>query len=256
MSELEIVFQDDHLVVVNKPPGVLVHRTALDRGADDFVLQRLRDQIRRKVSPVHRLDRPTSGVLIFALTAEAARAVGDDLARHDVEKGYLAVVRGWAASGCVDRPLKILDEDPNAPRRTQEAVTWMERLATAELPVALDRFPTTRYSLVAARPLHGRRHQIRRHFNHHGHPIIGDVRHGKGVHNRYFRETLGCDRLLLHCAQMLIPHPITRAPLRLQAPLDARFAEAFEALGWSDWLSPASWRWPSLPPAPSAQGPS
>lgn len=232
MSALEILYRDDHLVAVNKPPGLMVHRSPLSRSETEFALQRLRDQIGQRVHPAHRLDRPTSGVLVFALTEGSARALGEAFQAHEVRKTYVAIVRGWPPeSGRIDRPLKVLDQLDGAPRKTREAVTDFRRLATVVVEEAVDRFPTTRYGLLALHPHHGRRHQLRRHLNALGHPIIGDVRYGKGVHNRYFRGRFGVERLLLHCAEMVVPHPVTGEPLTLRAPLDEGYRKIAEALG-------------------------
>ncbi|MFN3197742.1 MAG: pseudouridine synthase [Bradymonadia bacterium] len=248
-SPLQVLHHDAHIVAVNKPPGLLVHRTELDRGETDFALQRVRNQIGRRVYPIHRLDRPTSGVLVFALDVESARALGEALVGHTIDKTYVAVVRGWPpAHSIIDRPLKRLDVPPGTPRQTQEARSEVWSLAEATVPVPVDRFPTTRYGLVAVKPHHGRRHQIRRHLNRLGHPIIGDVRHGKGVHNRFFREHFGVSRLLLHCRRMVIPHPSTGEDLTITAPLDEGFQKVCVGLGWGE-VEVSGWR-------PENQGPS
>lgn len=215
---LDILYRDDVMVAIDKPSGLLVHRTALDRHETEFAVQRLRDQIGRRVWPVHRLDRGTSGVLLFALDADSAHALAQQFARHLPQKRYLAVVRGHPPEhGEIDHALRRVDEslDPRSAREGVEAVTAQpaltryRRLALAEEPVATDRYPTSRYALVEARPLTGRTHQIRRHLKHIAHPVIGDARYGKGVHNRYVAGLCGDTRLLLACVQLQITHPQT-----------------------------------------------
>ncbi len=234
---IPILFQDSALVVVNKPSGLLVHRTGLDRHETLFALQMVRDQIGQHVFPVHRLDRPTSGALIFAKSAETARALAEQFAERQVIKEYLAVVRGYAPEKVlVDHPLRE-EQDEIADRRTREdkpaqaAVTVIERLGAVEFPVAVDKYPTARYSLVRATPLTGRKHQIRRHLSHISHPIIGDVTHGKGKHNRFFAERFGIRRLLLACTGVEFRHPLDGRPIRVRAPLSADFLQLLKDLG-------------------------
>lgn len=229
MSEtLPVIHHDDYLIAVHKPAGLLVHRSPIDRHETRFALQIVRNQIGQWVYPVHRLDKPTSGVLLFALSPEIAGIVGKAFAEERVEKRYLAIVRGWPADeGMIDHPIRD-DPDPlargNRPEVALPARTSFRRLATVELPVCVERYPHSRYALVEARPHTGRRHQIRKHFKHIAHPIIGDAKHGKGVHNRYFAEQLNCARLLLACVEMQLTHPVTGATLCLQAQPDGEFA--------------------------------
>ncbi|HEY6872305.1 MAG TPA: pseudouridine synthase [Geobacteraceae bacterium] len=239
---LEIIRQDDAFVAVNKPAGLLVHRSPLDPREERFALQMARNILGRRVYPVHRLDRATSGVLLFALSPGWARQLAAAFAERRVEKGYLAVVRGFTAEeGVIDHPLADLpDRYPCLPRDDGErdAVTAYRRLATAELPVAVGRYPTSRYSLVAAFPRTGRRHQLRRHFKHLFHPIIGDTNYGEGRHNRFFREELGCSRLLLHAAGLTFPHPSTGGMVTLTAPPGGDFASLLGRLGWREAVPP------------------
>ncbi|MCP5269374.1 MAG: pseudouridylate synthase [Zoogloeaceae bacterium] len=237
---LTLLHRDAQLVVIDKPPGLLVHRTVLDRHETRFAVQMLRDQIGQRVSPVHRLDRGTSGLLVFALDSDTARTLSAEFATQRVSKTYLAVVRGWPAeSGTIDYPLKRQADDAEwqdarAENRPQEAVTHWRRLATVELPLANDRHPTSRYALLELTPETGRRHQIRRHLKHIAHPIIGDATYGKGPHNRAFAAHTGCARLLLHCAAMSFAHPADGAELHLTAPLTGAFRQLLQTLGWQD----------------------
>ncbi|MDR9438354.1 MAG: pseudouridine synthase [Halomonas sp.] len=237
-AALSLLHQDDHLVAVHKPAGLLVHRSALARGERDFLLQRLRDQLGRRVYPVHRLDRPTSGVIVFALDSETAASLQAAFTARRVEKRYLAVVRGIGPDQeRLDYSLREEDgRRPKAEMPAMEAVTEVRRLDSVELPVRVDRYPQSRYSLMEARPLTGRRHQIRRHLSRRGYPIIGDAKHGKGNHNRFFAERLECPRLLLAAVGLAFDHPVSGRHLDLCCPLDACMTTLFERFGWSGHL--------------------
>ncbi|WP_244613099.1 pseudouridine synthase [Modicisalibacter radicis] len=234
-DRLPIVYQDDILVAVRKPSGLLVHRSALARGETRFALQLLRDQLGRRVYPLHRLDRPTSGLLLFALDPEVARELGEAFTARQVAKRYLAVVRGVGPEQeRLDYPLR--EEDgarPKAEMPAQPACTEIRRLDSVELPVQVDRYPQARYSLIEARPLTGRRHQIRRHLSRRGYPIIGDAKHGKGLHNRFFRDRLGCERLLLAAVGLSLWHPRRRATLHLSGALEPDMQQLFAHFGWA-----------------------
>lgn len=226
-NELAVLYRDEHFIAVDKPPGMLVHRTWISDGSE-FALQRLRDQIGRRVYPVHRLDRPTSGVLMFALSPEAATALCGVFEARAVDKRYLAVVRGYTEeAGSIDY---ALCEEPDKP--AQPALTHYRRLATVELPIAVGRYASARYSLVEARPETGRMHQIRKHFAHIFHPLIGDTTHGEGRHNRLFRERFDLHRLLLLAWRLEFTHPCSGARVAIEAPLPAELQRLFADFGW------------------------
>jgi tRNA pseudouridine65 synthase len=210
---LAVLYQDAHLIAAAKPARLAVHRgAARDR---TFALQIVRNQIGRHVHAVHRLDRATSGVLLFALSPEAARRMQERFAAGAVEKRYLALVRGIPPEeGVIDHPIPRDEGGPRVP-----AVTAFRRLATFE-----------RYALVEAGPRTGRRHQIRRHFKHISHPLIGDVRYGKGEHNRLFRERFGLCRLALHALEAAFAHPVTGEALRIAAPVPEDLAGPLRAI--------------------------
>lgn len=235
---LDILYQDDWLIAVNKPSGLLVHRSMIDRSETRFALQILRNQTGRHVFPLHRLDRPTSGVLLFGLSAEVARQTAPLFADGQIQKTYLAVVRGLAPEGgIIDHPLKE-EADPIADRKArtdkppQTAITRFSRLASVDLPIAVDRYPSSRYSLVRCEPQTGRKHQIRRHMKHINHPIIGDAKHGKSLHNRFFQQHYQAHRLLLAATQLDFLHPFTGQPVSVSAPLDDTFGNLLRALDW------------------------
>ena len=215
---LRVLWRDDRLVAIHKPPGWLVHRTGLDAHETRFVVQTLRDQLGQRVYPVHRLDKGTSGVLLMALDPEAARRVTQAFEAREIDKGYVALARGWAPDAVrVDHPLK--PDDAPADAQAQPAVTDVRCLARMELPEAAEpRHPTTRVCLVEARPATGRRHQIRRHLKHLSHPIIGDATHGKGPINRWWAQRLGLQRLWLHAFELALVHPFSGAAFRIESP--------------------------------------
>lgn len=227
MTPLTILYRDDHYVAIDKPTGMLVHRTHLsDEGP--YAVQTLRDQLGQHVYPVHRIDRPTSGVLLFALNSDAARRVAAQFEHHTLEKRYLAVVRGFTAEEeTIDYPLQ---EEPHLPQ--QQALTRYRRLATVTLDIPVGRYPQARYSLLEVTPQTGRMHQIRKHMHHIFHPIVGDTTHGEGRHNRLFRDHFDSRRLLLFATSLTFQHPYSGERLTIEAPLCERSSELFKRLGW------------------------
>ena len=228
---IEILYQDDALLAVNKPAGLAVHRSKMVGNAEEFLIDVLREQVGDTVYLAHRLDRATSGVLLIARSSEVAAALGEQFMGRDVRKQYLAVVRGWPepVEGMIDYPLPGSRE--TGPRR--EARTGYRRLATIEVPIALGRYPQQRYALAQAEPETGRFRQIRKHMAHIHHPIIGDCQHGRGDHNRLFKQHFGCHRMLLHAQRIDLRHPVSGGPLHIEAPLDAAFSALLERFGWS-----------------------
>lgn len=235
---LPILYQDEALIAVNKPAGLLVHRSEIDRHETRFAMQIVRNQIGRHVYPLHRLDKPTSGVLLFALSPDIARGMMEQFTSHTVHKRYLAVVRGYTKEAdVIDYPLKeeldrMTDSQAQQDKTAQPAVTEYHRLATAELPYAVGRYSTARYSLLRLTPNTGRKHQIRRHMKHIFHPIVGDTTHGDGRQNDFFRDQFNCHRLLLAATELEIVHPATQQPLLIQAPLDGEYQRIIDSIGW------------------------
>lgn len=236
---LEILYRDEHLVAIHKPAGLLVHRSELDRRETRFAVQLLRDQIGRRVWATHRLDKGTSGILLFALDPQTAGLIGRRFEAGEVDKTYLAVVRGHPPeSGSIDHPLQRQRDDyefsgERVSIEAQAALTHYRRLATVELPYRVDRYPTSRYALLELQPVTGRRHQLRRHLKHIAHPIIGDATYGKGRHNRLFAELLGSRRLLLACTRLAFRHPHGGGPLTIEAAPADDFAAVLAQLGWN-----------------------
>ena len=225
------IYRDDWLLEVHKPAGLLVHRSPIDRHETEFALQYAR-QLNggEHVYPVHRLDRPTSGVLVFARDPATASTLGKALMARQVSKTYLALVRGWAEEqGVIDHALREHATDRRCKDELQplrEALTHFKRLATTEIPVAVEGYPQSRYSLLALYPETGRKHQLRRHMQHISHPIIGDTNYGRTKHNRYFAERFGYSRLMLAATELAFQHPATGKLLRVQSLPETSFMQA------------------------------
>lgn len=237
-EQLPVLYRDEHLVAVAKPSGLLVHRTGIDAHETRFAVQIVRDQIGQRVFPIHRLDKGASGVLLFALTPDACATVRAELDEQRIHKRYVAIVRGVPPdSGTIDSPLAAVQDFRIKPSTLPvAAVTDYRRLAEAELPVSVDRYPTTRYALVELAPHGGRRHQLRRHMKHISHPIIGDTTYGKSLHNRFFEQRFDNHRLLLACVGMGFSHPVSKTPTTIVASPSDDFARVAALLGWKDAL--------------------
>ena len=225
---LEIVYQDDHIIAINKPHGLLVHRSSIATDAKEFALQLLRDQINRRVSPVHRLDRKTSGLLLFTFEKEVEIALHQQFQNAEIQKKYLAILRGFAPdSGDIDYPLE--KENGNM----QDAFTAFVTLKRAELNIAFGQHPTSRYSLVEAAPTTGRMHQLRKHFAHIFYPIIGDRKHGCNKQNKFFKEQWDMTTMLLHASELKFKHPVTQEEVHLKANVQDEFKRVMEIMSWS-----------------------
>lgn len=235
---MQIIYQDDYFVAINKPAGLLVHRSRIDKYETRFALQMVRDFIGCLVYPLHRLDKPTSGVLLFALQSSAAASMMSLFETAQVKKTYLAVVRGYVAEqGEIDYPLvepqdKMTDALADKNKSAKPAITRYQRLEKIELPIPVGRYQTSRYSLLQAYPTTGRKHQIRRHMKHIFHPVIGDTTYGDGTHNSMFREHFNCHRLLLHARCLSFPHPYLNKPVSITAPLDSDFENIMCRFKW------------------------
>jgi len=224
---LEILFFDDQLIAINKPHGLLVHRSSIASDAKEFALQLLKNQIGRWVNPVHRLDRKTGGVLLFALDKETEKAMQHAFAENKVQKKYLAIVRGHTPDEQdIDYPLR---KDNGV---LQDAFTTYRTLQRAELDVALGAHATSRYSMVEARPTTGRMHQLRKHFSHIFHPIIGDRTHGCNKQNRMFKQAWNMDTMLLHASELSFQHPVTGIQIHIRAPLQEEFLRVMQLMNW------------------------
>ncbi|MBN2805632.1 MAG: pseudouridylate synthase [Prolixibacteraceae bacterium] len=228
--QLEIIFRDEHLVAINKPHGLLVHKSRLAADADEFAVQLLRNQLGVRVTPVHRLDRKTGGVLLFALNDESNKVLNLQFDQNRVHKKYLAMVRGYTPDEeRVDYDLRKENG------QLQRAVTNFRTLERVEVPVAFGMHETQRYSLVEVQPETGRMHQIRKHFNHLRHPIIGDRPHGCNKQNRLFKERWNMSTMLLHATEMEFEHPAQLSMVKLSANLQPEFVRTLQLLGFQSF---------------------
>jgi tRNA pseudouridine65 synthase len=231
---IEVVYADAELLAVNKPAGLLVHRSQIAADEDDFLLDRLQAQTGGTLYLAHRLDRATSGVVLLARSRAIAGELGRQFMARSVSKRYLAVVRGWPApEGVIDYPLPDVRE--HAPRKP--ALTRWRTLATTTVSIALGKYPEQRYALLEVVPESGRYRQIRKHLHHISHHLIGDTSHGRGDHNRLWRMHFGMHRMLLHAWRLDFVHPVHAMPLSLQAPLDATWQRVLENFGWQAALN-------------------
>jgi tRNA pseudouridine65 synthase len=232
-ERLDIVHEDADLVAVNKPAGLLVHKSKIADDETDFLLDRIRSQLNMPLYLAHRLDRATSGVVLLAKSRDVAGELGRLFMARDVSKRYLAVVRGWPdTEGVIDCPLPDVRE--RSPRKP--ALTRWRTLATTTVPIALGRYPEQRYALVEAQPETGRYRQIRKHFHHISHHLIGDTSHGRGDHNRLWRMHFGMHRLLLHAWRLEFTHPRSGVAMRIEAPVDEIWRGVLGRFGWLDVL--------------------
>ena len=216
-AKTQVLYEDEYCIAVNKPHGLLVHRTSMSRDKD-FLLQRVRDQSGKKVYPVHRLDRPTSGVVLFAFSKETVAEFSKSFMERAVQKTYLALVRGWTDdSGVIDSPLRTVGG------KEQDALTLYKTIAKTELDIPVGPYEKSRYSLVEVDLKTGRTHQIRRHFGHLRHPLVGDTKYGDGRHNQMFREKFNSSRLMLAAVKLELIHPFTQEKLIIEAPLESAF---------------------------------
>ena len=224
---LDILYQDEFLVAVNKPHGLLVHRSSIAADVEEFALQILRDQIGIKVNPVHRIDRKTSGILLFAFEKAVEIAMQQQFMENKVGKKYLAIVRGHTPdTEEIDYPLRKENGT------LQDAFTAYTTLNRAELDVPFGRHNTSRYSLVEVIPQTGRMHQIRKHMSHIFHPIIGDRTHGCNKQNKLFKEEWEMTTMLLHASHLNFIHPVTNQPVIINAPLQDEFKRVMQLMNW------------------------
>ncbi|WP_066438728.1 pseudouridine synthase [Chryseobacterium sp. CCH4-E10] len=222
---LEILYRDEHLIAINKPSGLLVHKSFYSGEADTYAIQELKKQIGQKVYPVHRLDRKTSGVLLFTLDKEMLKTMSDVFAARAVEKKYIAILRGWA------KEEETIDYDLiNENEVKQNAVTRYRRLQTSEIDLPFLKHQTSRYCLVEATPETGRFHQLRKHFKHILHPILGCRKHGCNKQNKLWLQTFGINKMTLHAHQLIFNHPNSGEKIIINAAIDDEFKKVGDIL--------------------------
>jgi len=224
---LDILYRDEYLVAINKPHGLLVHRSPIAADVEEFALQLLRDQLGLKVNPVHRIDRKTGGVLLFAFNKDTETAMQQQFMDNRVKKKYLAIVRGHTPDGeMIDYPLRKENGT------LQEALTNYITLKRAEIDMPFGAHSTSRYSLIEVAPETGRMHQIRKHMSHVFHPIIGDRTHGCNKQNKLFKEKWEMTTMLLHASTLNFNHPVTGSEIVIEAPLQPEFIRVMDLMNW------------------------
>lgn len=223
---LEILYQDQHIVAINKPHNLLVHRSRISAQDTIFVLQLLRDQIGHYLYPIHRLDRKTSGVLLFGLSKDVASHIHGQINSNQLKKSYIAIIRGYLPS----KELKVDYQLTNDSGKVQQAVTSFSSLKESELLIPHGKYATSRYSLIEARPLTGRFHQIRKHLKHIYHPIIADRPHGCNKQNKLFKEKWQMTTMLLHAKRIEFVHPINQDIIQFDASPFPEFIRMIKTL--------------------------
>jgi len=228
---LEIIYQDEYLVAINKPHGLLVHRSKIAADTNTFALQLLRDQLGRYVYPLHRLDRKTSGVLLFALDKETQSKMMQLFREQRMRKNYIAIVRGYTdKEGSIDYPLT------NDKGKTQEALTKYKTLIRSEINIPLGKHYTSRYSVVKLFPKTGRMHQLRKHMSHIFHPILGDRPHGCSKQNRLWKNQWSMDRMMLHAYKLAFVHPISGHEISIEAETSRVFKCCLDIINVDPYL--------------------
>ena len=233
-EKLEIIYKDEYIVVINKPSGLLVHKSMIDKNETRYAMKILRNQLQKWVYPIHRLDKPTSGILIFALDSKTANLLSLEFKNHNIEKTYIAIARGYTPKeGIINHSLKekhdkMTDKLASKDKPPQEAITYFKTLCNVELPYSVGKYDTVRYSLVELKPKTGRKHQLRRHLKHISHHLLVDTKYGRGEHNKFIRKTFDIHRMMLHCYKTELTHPYTNKKLTFKADFDENFKKIFK----------------------------
>ncbi|WP_410880746.1 pseudouridine synthase [Myroides sp. DW712] len=225
---LEILYQDEHIVAINKPRDLLVHKSFIASDIQEYAIQILRDQIGQYVYPVHRLDRKTSGVLLFALNKEVLKQLNEVFATRQVEKKYIAIVRGFT---CEEETIDYALTNDNG--QHQEAKTYYKTLQRVEVDIPFGKHLTSRYSLVEAYPETGRQHQLRKHFKHIFHPILGSRPHGCNKQNKLWLDRFNLTAMLLHAVELTFEHPVSKELIHLSATIDEQYEKYNAFLGFN-----------------------
>lgn len=229
--QFRILYQDPHLIAIDKPAGYHVHPPedeSIQISQKRNCMALLRKQINQYLHPAHRIDCPTAGVVLFALDVEASRRINLLFQERRIRKTYYCVVRGWAPEE--DRITRALAGEKDGGVKL-DAETVFARMARIELPHAVGRYSTARYSLLHVEPLTGRLHQIRRHLAGAGYPLVGDTVHGDGEHNRHFRNQLQIPGLLLKAQALSFEHPMTQEPIYIESRWSGRWHRIFDLFG-------------------------
>ncbi|WP_221409041.1 pseudouridine synthase [Reichenbachiella versicolor] len=225
---LEIIYQDEHFIAINKPHGLIVHRSNLAKDATIFALQELRNQINQAVYPAHRIDRKTSGILLFALSRNALSEIRKLFENKSITKKYLSIVRGYTPNQqSINYPLT------NEKGVSQPSITHFQTIERTEINIPFGKHQTSRYSLIEVSPETGRMHQIRKHMAHIFHPIIGDRPHGCNKQNKLFLERWGIKTMFLHASSLSFVHPFTKECITISAKPQSEFLNCINLLNFN-----------------------
>ena len=230
VQTLEIIYRDDNFIAINKPHGLIVHPTPIARDATESALFMLKNQIGEYLYTAHRIDRKTSGVLVFTLTKESLKQIRDRFDHHLVHKRYVAIVRGHFPPDELVLDYPLINENGVE----QEALTTFRLLGQSEIPISSGRYESSRYSIIECLPTTGRFHQIRKHLAHLRHPIIGDRPHGCNKQNRFFKAQWNMTNMLLHARQLSFE--IGQETYRFEAAFSDVYVKIAEELGLSSYL--------------------
>jgi tRNA pseudouridine65 synthase len=230
--DLEIMYQDEYCICVNKPNNVVVHHSFLSRNIaeEQSLLQLLETQLGKKYYPVHRLDRKTSGSILLTTKTEYVSKFQELFTLQQIQKTYYAVVRGHAPdSKIIDTPVKGKDG-----KSYKEALTHLKTLETITLDIPVKPYDSSRYSLVALEPKTGRMHQLRAHTLKVSHPIIGDAKYGDKNHDLMFETNFGWKNLFLHAGGLTFKHPFTQEALNLKSEFPEDWNSLFKEFQWKN----------------------
>lgn len=222
--KLKVLAQSKEYVAIHKPSGFVTYADSPSQKkvSAQFFLE---NQLKRKLFPVHRIDKDTCGVLVYAFTPETAKALTALFRSHVVRKQYLAVVHGLIPErGTINEPLEKHKE-----KIQEKAITDYVRLGAVETELEGEQ---RAYSLVRLEPKTGRYHQIRRHLRIIGHPIIGDAEHGNAWDNRAFRAKFRVERTLLCASHIAFPDRKQEKMVRVSTWPDPDFLRVLKAFGW------------------------
>ena len=232
--ELDLIYEDETIICINKPNNVLVHHAFHSRNVADetSLLQAIEAQFKIKVYPIHRLDRKTSGIILLAKKTEFVSKFQALFTNNEIEKIYYGVVRGHAVKEkTIDSPVKGRDAKVH-----KEALTHLKTLATVVLDIPVKPYESSRYSLVELKPKTGRMHQLRVHMNKISHPLIGDAKYGDKNHDMMYVANFGFQNLFLHAGQLQFIHPFSTEKLNLKAEFPKDWISLFENFDWKNPL--------------------
>ena len=225
---IQILFQDDYILAVHKPNNMLVHHSAMANNQleEKSLVQLLNHELGAKYYPIHRLDRKTSGIILFAKQKEFVKSFQELFITNQIQKTYYGLVRGFIAEkGKIDSPVKGRDANIH-----KEALTYYKRVETFEIPIPIGPYKMSRYSLIKLQPKTGRLHQLRIHMNKISHPLIGDPKYGDRFHNRMFENIFKNEALFLHAKTLIFTHPFTKESHSLETDFPENWKSVIQKL--------------------------